>query len=760
MTSRARANRPLACLALLLLSGPAAALGQEPAKDKDKDSSALVSRSRHAKKLFTALTKEMHKLADLLAKSDPDAARALRQAANQAQRALIAEDMAEVIRHLQKGLANPALEKQEEIIGDLKKVLDALRRGEFKLDDRRRYLDDLKKFLAKVDQLIQKEEKLEARSRFHADAKRIDQQMQDLAARLDGLVAGQKKLHDQTLQAGGGDPPLGELIRLRDRVRKAIADQQRINDATKVAPIERLPVAGTLQDRLGKRTDSLAKDVAAAGKNKDLTDALARAGAEPKALGGAGESVGRAGEEMKRAASDLSQSEPSKAQLPQQQALTELGDAEKALSAAVKKMLNSSPVGHLAKQQEELEKKASGLAEDVRKVADQTGLKPDVPRPAENISRAAGQMGQAAEGLAKQQMAKAAGHQKKALKELKDNKLKLAQLHRRMKEKAAKPLAPEKDRQDRVAEDTRQVGKEMDLSAEDRKPSRPTPGRQCVGKAGERMGKASEKLGGGKAGQANEEQKQAIEELKKAREDIEEEIAREEERIREEDLARIDQMLARMLKAQKNLSAETRAMGRRLAEIAPADAAEARAAALKIAELSKGEGRLAEDARRVIEMLRKEGSTFVFPEILEEVRGDLGDVEKRLDRKQCGPLTQGIQREVEQNLQEMIDAIRKTLADRKQESSGGGGKGGGGGGKAPLVSNVAELKMLRVLQLQVNGRGRILDQAKKLRSLSAEQVEKQYDTLVRRERKVKAMTRKLAEKSEKSQAPIRRAGGS
>ena len=134
-------------LAVVMAASPMAAT-----KDSEKEPSAeLGTRAQHAKKLFDALTKQMHNLADLLAKTDPDAARALREAVNQARRAMIADDMASVIARLRDGLANPALDKQIEVVADLRKVLDALRRGELDIDERREVLMGLKVFLAKVN---------------------------------------------------------------------------------------------------------------------------------------------------------------------------------------------------------------------------------------------------------------------------------------------------------------------------------------------------------------------------------------------------------------------------------------------------------------------------------------------------------------------------------------------------------------------------------------------------------------------------------
>jgi hypothetical protein len=97
----------------------------------------------------------------------------------------------------------------------------------------------------------------------------------------------------------------------------------------------------------------------------------------------------------------------------------------------------------------------------------------------------------------------------------------------------------------------------------------------------------------------------------------------------------------------------------------------------------------------------------------------------------------------------MIAAIRKELAERKLKKPGGpppdgGGGQGGGGGKQPLVPPIAELKMLRMLQLQINRRTVLLNQQEIKGQLLDKQVNKQHKSLADRERTVKEMTKQAA----------------
>jgi hypothetical protein len=56
-----------------------------------------------------------------------------------------------------------------------------------------------------------------------------------------------------------------------------------------------------------------------------------------------------------------------------------------------------------------------------------------------------------------------------------------------------------------------------------------------------------------------------------------------------------------------------------------------------------------------------------------------------------------------------LDAVIQALANHMKHMSGGGGGGGGGGGKQPLIPPAAQLKLLRILQMQINLQTQQLD---------------------------------------------------
>ena len=345
-------------------------------------------------------------------------------------------------------------------------------------------------------------------------------------------------------------------------------------------------------------------------------------------------------------------------------------------------------------------------------------------------------MEKAAQELGDRRREPAVEQQKKAIAELEDQKYKIGELKRRIEEKAAKPMDKQAGEQGELADRTEKLGKQM--GDQDK-----TPGQPSVSSASKSMAGASKQLGKGKAGEANEDQKKAIEDLQKAREELADAIEQEQEIAQAEQLAKIDQLLQKILDRQVKISASTKAVHGHRAAKKPHYR---RPEQLKLTEMSNGEGRLAADIKRIRDMLLKEGNTVVFPEVLREVRGDLQDVQKLLSSQDAGPFAQGLQQEIERSLQEMIDAIRKELAERRRKQQGGGGQCQGGGGKQPLVPPIAELKMLRTLQLGINRRTRLLNKQQEAKQVAGEKAAAEHKKLGERQESVRKMAESLKEK--------------
>ncbi len=700
--------------------------------------SGLVAQQKFIKAQFQKLTSKMLEVAKLLEKSEPETAKVLQEAVDQSRRAFIAEDMGKVADYLSKGLATVAATTKEDVIKELQNILETLRHGIMDIDKR---LDRIRKWEGareEIENAIKKEKELEGKSSMASRADQIDKQMAAMSKALAGIIAEQKKLLTETQKLDEGSPEVRKLANLRDKVSKLIADQEKVEAATKGAPADKLPVAGKAQKNLANKAAKVKAELSAAAKDKNLAKAMSKAGASSKAISAAAKNVSQASGEMSKASNALGKSDAKGAQGPQKQAKIDLKAAEKQLDDAIKKLSQSTPSGKIGKKQSDLAKQTKDLSDQVKKAAEQAGM----DSKASSMAKASQHMDKAGKSLSSQSPKGAAKEQKAALKELEDKKKKLAQLRRRMMEKAREPMDKQEKEQTELAKRMSKLGDQMKQPS-----SSPTPGQPSVASASKSMKGASSKLSQKDPGEANPLQKKAIDKLKEAAEQLDEAIAQEKEMVQAEQLAKIDAMLRRILKTQKAISSGTTDVNKK-----QKGKTYARPEQLRLKDLSDGEGRLADDIRAVRKMLLKEGTTAVFPSVLGEVRGDLSNVQKRLADKEAGKLTQGIQADIERNLEQMLEALRKEQSRQKKLASAGpSGPGGGcGGGKAPLVPPVAELKMLKLLQLQINKRTAMLAAEKAKPSKPAEPLAEQHKILSARQKKVKTITSDLAKKLKKA----------
>jgi len=102
----------------------------------------------------------------------------------------------------------------------------------------------------------------------------------------------------------------------------------------------------------------------------------------------------------------------------------------------------------------------------------------------------------------------------------------------------------------------------------------------------------------------------------------------------------------------------------------------------------------------------------VFQMVLRAAAGEMGRAGASLDRRQTGVVTQQAQQNALASLGQLLDALKPDPPDERQGESGGAGGGQGNKTRAPgnqAIQNYAQLKLLRMLQDDVNRRTRELD---------------------------------------------------
>jgi len=207
--------------------------------------------------------------------------------------------------------------------------------------------------------------------------------------------------------------------------------------------------------------------------------------------------------------------------------------------------------------------------------------------------------------------------------------------------------------------------------------------------------------------------KESVEEQEKAKEKLREALAELERILRQLREEEIERMLAllearfrKMLQEQLRIYEDTI----RLDKVAEAERE------LKIpipaGKLAMDERKLVIEADKAFNLLIEEGSSIAFPETVDQMRQDMQQVADRLDMAQVARVTQGLEEDIIATLEEMIEALQKAQQEM-EESQQQPPPPPSQPQDMPLVDELAELKMIRALQLRINTRtkryARLLD---------------------------------------------------
>ncbi len=230
--------------------------------------------------------------------------------------------------------------------------------------------------------------------------------------------------------------------------------------------------------------------------------------------------------------------------------------------------------------------------------------------------------------------------------------------------------------------------------------------RKRIEQAQRKMEEAKKALDDSERKDAVEKQREAEAELRSAIEALEEILRQLREEEIERSLASLETRLRRMLEMQNKAFEETQ----RLQEITGEQAA--RQIEIRASKLAGEERKILNEGERAFLLLREEGSSAAFPEAMEQVNTDIGNVAERLARADIGKLTTTIEQEIISSLEEMVTAlvqVQKEQKEKKQKEQPGQPPQGEPG-EQPLVDKLAELRLIRTLQVRINNRTNTLSQ--------------------------------------------------
>jgi hypothetical protein len=290
------------------------------------------------------------------------------------------------------------------------------------------------------------------------------------------------------------------------------------------------------------------------------------------------------------------------------------------------------------------------------------------------------------------------------------------------------------------ADDTKKGEKKPPMpSADDDKPPMPGyPGRKQVQDANEYQKKAEQDLDKDKREDASNNQSKALKELEEARKKLEEILRQLREEELERLLANLQARCEKMLQMQIEVRDGTVRVFKAI-EQNPDKKAD-RLNEQKSLQLSDREQQIVDEATKAIQLLEAEGSAVAFPEVFLQIREDMRHVTRRLGKADVGSVTQVIEEDIINTLKEMIDALKKKQQQMQANKSNSQSNSKQ---NQKLLDLLAELKMIRAMQVRVNSRTRVYGEKYPGEQAADTDIQKELTDLAQRQQKIFDVTDNL-----------------
>jgi len=315
---------------------------------------------------------------------------------------------------------------------------------------------------------------------------------------------------------------------------------------------------------------------------------------------------------------------------------------------------------------------------------------------------------------------------------------------------SAQALAGAAEAEDANKEDTEEV--QGDVGEID--PDIPELGEaaEALAAAAAAMGEASESLSGqpgqpgqpgepGDPGEASESQQEAIEQLREARAAIEQ--AKKD--LQEEIERKVREIVMDNLQAMLDLQVSIRQHLERVAEAA--DSGDARAI-VQVRGLAAEEGKIVLLANETIELAEQTEFSITLPGALSAVRDRMQFLIDDYAAGYAGPTVVGATVQVEQDLRDLIQAMEQSNSSQEpQEPTDGTPADPNADQQRELNQMIAELKMLRLMQMATNDNLGHLDEVKDRGDLTPAETRRRELGLRDRENRIREATQLLGERA-------------
>lgn len=275
-------------------------------------------------------------------------------------------------------------------------------------------------------------------------------------------------------------------------------------------------------------------------------------------------------------------------------------------------------------------------------------------------------------------------------------------------------------------------------------PQNQVPGRKNVEEAYPHQKGAEEDANKDKRPDASKKMDKAVEELAKAIEEMKKRL----KQLREEELlkllANLEARCNRMLAMQIDVYENTKSIH---AGIVKNNNEKINADIQKSQQQADKEKEIIAEAEKTLKLLETEGSAVAFATVLQEVMGDMQAVQARLEKAYVDLDTQAIEENIIQMLRDMVAALKRQQQEMQNNRNNPNNNSGKPNQK--LIDQLAELKLIRALQSQVNSRTTMYGKKFEGEQASDTLIQSELKQLAQRQIKLQEMINKIATEANK-----------
>ena len=261
--------------------------------------------------------------------------------------------------------------------------------------------------------------------------------------------------------------------------------------------------------------------------------------------------------------------------------------------------------------------------------------------------------------------------------------------------------SPDSQSKDSESKDSQKSGESPKKKGPQKPESKEEKAKKRVEAARKKMQNAQDKLEEKNREEAVEEQREAERELREAIEELERILRQLREEEIERSLVDVETRLRKMLDLQRAVREQTEKLGNLTGD------AKDLTLEIQANKLAIEQTKIVMEGQRALLLLQDEGSSTAFPEALQQVNADAQSVSKKLSEGNVSSLTLAIEDEIIGALDEMLESLKqvqKKREDKKKQQQEQQQQQQGNPEDEPLVDSIAELKLLKTLQLRINRR--------------------------------------------------------